>query len=143
MWIYHDKEIETLPEGAVGFVYCITNRKTGKQYIGKKFCFSRRRKKVAGRVNRKVVVKESDWKDYFGSSEMLLADIESIGNQHFTREILNFYKNKKATSYAETEEQIKRDVLRAKLPDGTARYYNGNILGKYFHKDIINGRLTI
>ena len=135
-WIYQGKEISEIPEGQVGFIYCIANNKTGKKYIGKKFCLSRRRKKVAGRVNRKVVIKESDWREYWGSSELLLNDIKKLGEKNFTKEILHFFKKKKAVSYAEMETQIKLDVLRTKLPDGSPAFYNGNILGKYFPKDI-------
>ena len=135
-WIYQGKEISEIPEGSTGFIYCITNNKSNRKYIGKKFCWSKRRKKVAGRVNRKVVIKESDWREYWGSSDLLLEDIKKLGKKNFTREILKFFKNKKAVSYAETEMQMKLDVLRTKFPDGTPVFYNGNILGKYFSKDI-------
>ena len=45
-----------------GFVYRITRKDTGRSYIGKKQMVFTRRKKVKGRVNRKHVKKESDWK---------------------------------------------------------------------------------
>jgi hypothetical protein len=131
-WIYQGKPVEEIPENVVGFVYNITNDKTGQSYIGKKFCWSRRRKKVAGRKNRKVVVKESNWKEYFGSSEFLIADAEEIGYDKFSREILNWYYMKKDVSFGELEEQIKRNVLTARLPNGDFLYYNRSILGKYF-----------
>jgi hypothetical protein len=131
-WIYKGKPILEVPTGMVGFVYCITCNITRRKYIGKKFCFSRRRKKVAGRKNRKVIIKESEWQTYWSSSAELKADVAKLGKESFTREILEFYKMKKQISYAEIEQQIKNDVLTAQFPDGTFIYYNSNILGRYF-----------
>jgi len=131
-WIYQNKPVEIPPDGMVGFIYNITCKLTGKQYIGKKFCFSRRRHKVAGRKNKKIIIKDSGWQEYWSSSDFLLEDIAKLGKENFTREILEFYPTKKEVSFAELEEQIKRDVLRAKLPDGSKAYYNRSILGKYF-----------
>lgn len=131
-WIHKGQPVLEIPEGMVGFVYLITNKINGRQYIGKKFCWSRRRKKVAGRKNRKIVIKESDWQTYWSSSDEIKTDVEKLGKDSFTREILEFYKMKKQISYAEVEQQVKQDVLTAKFPDGTYRFYNSNILGKYF-----------
>ena len=39
MWLYEQKQvadINDIPEGTQGFIYKITNLKTGKFYIGKK-----------------------------------------------------------------------------------------------------------
>jgi Putative endonuclease segE, GIY-YIG domain len=130
-WIYKNKPVIP-PEKAVGFVYCITNKKTGQKYIGKKFLLSHRTKKVAGRKNRKHIIKESDWRKYYGSNEFLIEDVKKFGEDNFIREILNFYNTKKEVTYAETEEQFKQDVLRAKLPNGKPKFLNRNILGKFF-----------
>jgi Putative endonuclease segE, GIY-YIG domain len=136
-WIFKGKPIKEAPDNQIGFIYCITNLSNHRQYIGKKFLLSKRRKKVAGRKNRKVVIKESDWKDYYGSNKVLLADLEQLGVENFRREILKFFPSKKQVSYAETEMQMKLDVLRKSLGDGTPAYYNDNILGKYFRKDLV------
>jgi hypothetical protein len=131
-WLYRGKSVVVVPEKAIGFTYCITNNLSGKQYIGKKSLISHRTKKVAGKKNRKHIIKESDWRNYFGSNEFLIADVEQLGLKNFTREILNWYNTKKETTYAEVEEQFKRNVLRAKLPNGQPAFYNKNILGKFF-----------
>lgn len=131
-WLYKNKPVLIPPENAVGFIYCITNNVIGKKYIGKKFFYSHRTKKVAGRKNRKHTIKESDWKKYYGSNDELLDDIELMGKDKFTREILAFFDMKKDVTYAETEQQFKLDVLRAKLSNGEPAYYNRNILGKFF-----------
>ena len=46
-WIYQGNPVETLPEDCVGFVYIITNRISGRKYIGKKLAkFSKTTYKV-------------------------------------------------------------------------------------------------
>lgn len=135
-WQHNGKVVSTVPEGAVGFLYQITNCLTGQAYVGKKLCWTRTRRKVTGKKRRKIVVKESLWRHYWGSSEYLLADIKQFGEDAFKREILNFYSTKVGLSYAEVEEQFKRDVLRATLADGSPAYYNKNVLGKYFRGKI-------
>ena len=64
------------PSTFFGFVYKITRRDTGRSYIGKKQLIFTERRKVKGRVNRKHVKKESDWKTYTGSCEELNTEIE-------------------------------------------------------------------
>jgi Putative endonuclease segE, GIY-YIG domain/NUMOD3 motif len=130
--MYQGNPVKEIPEGAVGFVYLITNRITGQGYIGKKFCYSRTRIKISGKKRRKVVVKESKWRDYTGSNEPLNDDINKLGLENFSREILQFFPTKKEVSYCEVEEQITRKVLTALLPSGLRAYYNRNILGKWF-----------
>ena len=131
-WTYLGKEIIEAPEKYEGFVYCITNNTTGRQYIGKKSLWSHTTKKVTGKKNRKHTIKESNWRKYFGSNEFLIEDMESLGEENFSREILQFFKMKKEVTYAEIELQFRFDVLHSKLPDGSPKYYNRNILGKFF-----------
>ena len=71
-WIYQEKPINELPNDCVGFVYQITNTTNGKMYIGKKLAkFSRSRKPLKGRLNKRRYKIESDWQDYYGSSDAL------------------------------------------------------------------------
>ena len=35
-WTYEGKTIDTIPDEYEGFVYLITNKKTGQKYVGKK-----------------------------------------------------------------------------------------------------------
>jgi len=79
MWIYKNKKIEEIPKGYYGFVYIITDIETNRKYIGKKSIFFRRRKK------NKLITFESDWKDYFGSSEELKSLIEKKVKDFFKR----------------------------------------------------------
>lgn len=127
-WTYQNEIVEELPEDCAGFVYLITNALTGRKYIGKKLAkFSKttykvvklkngnkKRKKIRGKI-------ESDWRDYYGSSPNLTADIEKLGKENFTREILYYCKSKAECSYIEAREQFSRKVLE------TDDYYNGHI----------------
>ena len=96
----------------VGFVYLITERDTGKKYIGKKFFWSKRRlPPLKGKSRKRTVVKESDWKDYYGSSEHLKTLVEKKGGEIYYREILHLCETKGECSYLEAKEQFLRDVL--------------------------------
>ena len=47
-WIYNGSfitELNDMPEGTIGFIYKITNGKTGEYYIGKKNVLSTRKRK--------------------------------------------------------------------------------------------------
>jgi hypothetical protein len=118
------------PADWVGFIYRIVDTVNGKEYIGKKNFWSTTRKIVKGRKNRKKTVKESNWKSYTGSSTYLNEEIVTKGKDSFLFIIESLHESKASLCYAEIEAQIVEDVLRAKLPCGTRKYYNrmvGNI----------------
>lgn len=111
MWFYEGKEvtsIDDLPE-AYGFIYLIENLETGKKYIGRKFLTQAGYKQVKGK--RKKIRKESDWKDYYGSSPALKEDIEKIGKSSFKRTIIRLCKTRGLCNYWETKEIFDRDAL--------------------------------
>ena len=76
---------------------------------------------LKGKKNKRRSTKESDWRTYWGSSEHLLADVEKLGEDKFTREILHYCQSRGMLSYLEAKEQFDREVL---LSDD---YYNGII----------------
>lgn len=119
MWTYQGKEVTTVDEDYVGFVYLIENYNNGRKYIGKKL-FRHVRTKVKKGKKKKILV-ESDWKTYYGSNKELLKDVEECGEQGFSREILHFCKSKGTCTYLELKEQILHNVLE----DPT--YYNQQI----------------
>jgi hypothetical protein len=57
------------------------------------------------------VVRTSDWRDYYGSSKELLADVELLGKDKFKREILMLCESLTEASYYEIKAQIDREVL--------------------------------
>ena len=136
MWIYQHHPLEEIPEGYIGFVYIITNRVTGQKYIGKKLAqFKKTRPPLKGkRLKRKTTV-ESDWREYWGSSERLQADVVALGPENFTREILYLCKSKAEMSYLEAREQFERRVLE------TDDYYNGIINVRVGGSNILRQRL--
>lgn len=127
-WLYESQEISALPEDCVGFVYLITNKLTSRKYIGKKLAkFSKTTYKTVKLKNgnkkkKKIRSKiDSDWQLYYGSSPELSKDIELLGTENFTREILYYCKSKSECSYIEAREQFARKVLESD------DYYNGHI----------------
>lgn len=120
-WYHNGQEVAEIDlKKYAAFVYLITNLKTDRLYIGLKQTTFAKTKQVKGKKKRVRV--ESDWRDYWSSSEELKKDVESLGEQSFKREILYFCEMKSHANYLEAREQMDRRVLEN--PD---KYYNGII----------------
>ena len=146
MWLYKEKVIENIedfPQNTFGFIYIVTHTPSGKSYIGKKSLFHNVKKKLTkkeiaeqtgpGRKSAtKVVVKESDWKTYYGSAKPILELIKGGKQEEFTREILQLVPNKKLLTYYECKYLFKYGVLEN--PD---KWMNDNIQGRFFTKDFL------
>ena len=100
-WLYKGETLTESPESYFGFVYLITNTKSGKKYIGRKYFGTTRRVKVKGKTRRKIIRKDSNWKDYTGSSKSLNSDIEKLGKENFKFEILILGETKGQVNYLE------------------------------------------
>ena len=136
IWTYQQKPLEEIPEGFIGFVYLITNLKSGQKYIGKKLAqFKKTKPPLKGKKLKRRTTVESDWRDYWGSSERLQADVNTLGPEHFTREILYLCKSKAEMSYLEAREQFERRVLESD------DYYNGIINVRVGGSNILRQRL--
>lgn len=122
-WHYEGVPLQEIPDGAIGFIYLITFD-SGEMYIGKKNFFSTRRVAVKGRVNRKVVTKESDWRIYQSSSEEVKKRIKN--KEPHQKLILLFADTKGALTFLEIKEMFHRDVLC------NPQYLNKNIFLKIF-----------
>ena len=138
-WLYQNTPVETLPEECIGFVYLITNNLSGRKYIGKKLAkFSKTTYKTVKQKNgikkkKKIRTKiDSDWRDYYGSSENLTVDVNALGTENVTREILYYCTSKAQCSYIEAREQFNRKVLES------TDYYNGQISVRVHGSHIIN-----
>jgi hypothetical protein len=143
-WLYQNKEvnsIEDLPQDSFGFIYITTHIPSGVSYIGKKSLYHNIKRKLTkkelaeqtgpGRKpTTKVVSKESDWKTYFGSAKPILEIIKNGKVDEFEREILQIVNNKKLLTYYECKYLFSKGVL-----ENPTKYYNDNILGKFFTRD--------
>ena len=121
-WTYKGHSKETLPEDCEAVVYLITNTTNNRKYIGKKLAkFKKTRPPLKGKKNKRRSKVESDWKDYWGSSDHLQQDVQQLGEDKFTREILHYCPSRGIASYLQAREQFERRVLE------TDDYYNGII----------------
>ena len=114
-----------------GFVYRIANLSNQRQYIGRKYFWSFRTPKG----KKRKVKQESDWRNYYGSCPELKEDIIKYGKQNFSRTILSLHKTKGKTNFEETRQLFYHNVLTEELDNGVPRYYNSNILSRYYRKD--------
>ena len=138
-WLYKNKEINEisdLPKNAFGFVYQTTHLPTNKKYIGKKSLMYNLKKKLGKKEKLlwegkgrppvyKRVLKESDWKNYYGSHGLN----KEANKEDLKREILEIAYHKKELTYLECKYQFTLGVLESRS------YLNDNILGKFFDKD--------
>ena len=113
-----------------GYVYRITNIQNGRQYIGRKYFYQKRKPKGG----KRRVTSESDWKRYYGSSDELKQDVKEYGKDNFRREIISLHETLGKVNYEETKQLFLHNVLMEALDDGTTMYYNSNILGRYMRK---------
>jgi len=140
-WLYENQPVNDIPDDVVGFVYLITNTLTGRKYIGKKLSkFSKTSYKIVKQKNgtkkrKRIKSKiDSDWREYFGSNIELLKNVEELGSENFTREILYYCGSKALCSYIEAREQFTRCVLESD------DYYNGHVQVRV-HKNHIKGKI--
>lgn len=144
MWKYGASRItsiEDVPEGAIGFIYRIVDQ-DGKEYIGQKTLLSKRKKKFGKKKlaeltdkrlkTYELIIKESNWLTYTGSNKELNENIKD--GTKISKEILKFCFAKKQMSYYE----IKYMMIHGVIEPGN-NSYNGNILGRYYPKDLIDG----
>ena len=135
-WIYNGKAFESSDIGdAFGFVYCISCNETQREYIGRKYFWQFRTPKG----KKRKVKSEDDWKKYYGSCPELKEEIIQLGKQNFSRTILSLHNTKGQTNFEETRQLFVKGVLTESLSDGTPKYYNSNILSRYFRKDYYDG----
>ena len=128
-WLYNGKVFESEDiNDYFGFCYLLTDLENGKQYIGRKYFYSIRKKKGI----RKRVRSESDWKSYYSSSKKIQLLVQESGPNRFKREILSLYKKKGQVNYNETKLLFQHNVLEAKDENGEKLYYNDNIMNRYF-----------
>jgi hypothetical protein len=110
-------------------VYLIVNETNNRKYIGKKFFWSKRKlPPLKGKTRKRIKTVETDWKDYYGSSNALKEDIDKHGYSNFSRYVLELCYTKTQCAYYELKHQVDTEAIISE------EYYNDFIGGK------INGR---
>lgn len=164
MWSYNGKSVTSIrdtPKGAVGFIYNIIDKTNDKGYIGRKSfksitnrtvskaVYEKAKKageKVSRKKNKKLSTKEktvynhriekvteTNWLIYNGSSKGKDGLLEAIKKgASIERHIIQYCYNKKQMTYYETKWQMCEGVIE----ENKDKYYNGNISGKFFEKDL-------
>lgn len=134
-WTYNGQlitEIEDMPENTYGFIYEVFHKPSGKKYLGKKVLhFNRTLPPLKGMKRKRKVVKESDWRTYFGSHVEIKQLIKEEKQNEFERRILQFVPTKKLLTYYECKYLFINEVLEHD------EYINDNILAKFYRKDFI------
>ena len=120
-WIYKGTVLNEIPEGVEGFVYRITNLVSGNKYIGRKYFYRTKRKKIPNSTRSRITKKSSDWRVYTGSNKKLSSDIEQLGADKFRFEVLAFGYTKGQVNFLEENIQHRLGVLT------DASYYNDSI----------------
>lgn len=143
-WTMKGREIKHLkdfPEGATGFVYLI-HLSNGKKYIGRKSLYSYTKrnfgKKEAALITDKrrktyeIVQKESKWQTYVGSNSFLKNDLNENTVTVEKKEIIKVSFTDKQLTYLETQALFCYGAIESD------EYYNDNILGKFYRRDLDN-----
>lgn len=103
-----------------GYVYVIFDLTNGKSYVGRKYFWERR--KVKNKKQRQKT--ESNWKEYYGSSEKFKKIVDEKGKHNFKRIIISLHTTRGDTNYTEIKVQFQNNVLESE------DFYNDTI-GKY------------
>ena len=115
VWYLHNQQFDEQlinEQKLVGFVYLITEKNTGKLYVGQKVFFNKVAKKpLKGKKNRRIEKKFSDWKEYYGSNEELQQRVIEFGVDNYRREILHLCTAKSEMNYMEAYEIFARHAL--------------------------------
>lgn len=136
MWLYEGKPIESIedmPEGTFGFIYEVTHIPTGKKYIGKKqLMMNRTLPPLKGQKRKRKVVKEGDWKTYYGSQSEIKQLVKEGSSLDFSKKIITFVPSKKLLTYYELKILFAKGVIEPE-----SDYLNDNISGRFFRKDFL------
>lgn len=144
-WKFKGKEVSNvkqLPEGTIGFIYILTFS-DGKQYIGRKNIYSTRKKKFGKKQLSEItdkrkktyemVTKESDWTSYTSSNKSIKEGLATGTIELESKEILKVCFTEKQMTYFEAQALFCYGVI-----EHQDSYYNDNILGKFFRRDLVH-----
>lgn len=128
-----------------GYIYMTSFLDINKSYIGKKNFKLKTNVKLGKKElanlpitrgkkpSKKLVIKESDWKTYYGSSSEVKNLLKTYPKDRIVRSILLLCKTKKELTYYECKYLFQYGVLEP----GNEHYINDNIQGRFFRKDLL------
>jgi hypothetical protein len=87
---------------------------------------SARKKALVEEVNQSLIGKN-------------ITDPVQNSKNKFTRTIISLHDSVGKTNYEETRQLFLNNVLTEALDTGEPRYYNSNVLGRYYRKDYFHG----
>jgi predicted carbohydrate-binding protein with CBM5 and CBM33 domain len=123
----YNRFIKELPKEWV-FVYKISELDTGKFYYGiKNFFYIEKKKPLKGKVNRRHVKKETDWRTYNTSSKLMQEKLEA-NRSNYEKEIIRL---------CSTQTELKAWEAYLQLNE----YVNGKWFNCY--NEVINLRLRV
>lgn len=93
------EDIPTEYKKSIGFIYHIEQKSTGRKYIGRKMFYEN--KTVQKNKIKKKIKKETNWLNYWSSSQTLINLVEEMGEEDFVRRILVFCSTKSQMIYSE------------------------------------------
>lgn len=133
------KHIKDFPEGVEGFIYML-HFSNGKKYIGRKSIYSYTTREFTKKEKALItdkrlktwetVKKEVKWQSYTGSSGREMKGVMEDGATLVKKEILKVCFTKKQITYYETQCLFAYGVLEGD------DFYNDNILGKFYRRDL-------
>ena len=136
---HHWKGMGVMSKDNFGFIYKITEKKTGRMYIGKKQfyywdgpvggykCTDPRSKWWDSKA-----WKDGKWRHYVSSSMELRDLIASRDIHTFDFEVIQVCVNKLHLHVSEVRHQIELNVLEEKMENGEYLYFNKNIASMEF-----------
>lgn len=136
MWVYEGRNIESIedfPQHTYGFIYQVTHLPSQKKYIGKKVLYHNKTlPPLKGTKRKRKIVKESDWKTYYGSQKEIKDLVKQSLPSEFERLILYIAFSKKLLTYYELKYLFSRGAI-----EPHSNYLNDNISGRFFTKDFL------
>lgn len=96
----------------LGFVYKVTDKVNNKWYIGqKKITKVEKRPPLKGKVRKRKIIKQTDWRTYTTSCNTLKFEIIQRPKEEFDFEILHFVDCKWMLSYLELWYQMQMNAM--------------------------------
>ena len=141
---------EKIPGTVFGFIYSMTHKESGRQYIGAKQLFFWNGPQGGFKCSNpvdpefdKTLWHESDWREYASSSKKLSVIVDAEGKEAFDYEIISLHTDKLDLFMSELLLQVELNVLDETDSNGEYVYYNENIMGQAYRPVVPIAKLRV